>query len=254
MPKIVFGRALRFSVTKSTMKLHLKFGTFLHCYSLLVLNPTVRTLGILSRCKNDDDGSHCLFMDFDDCMLSQVVQDVLRAQRQYEAGTAIILRSGESDFNVAGDEYGSFHVIFPAKFLFGEVVEIISKTSCDYAFRDTSRSFNYRAFCLRIYPKYSEHGAIIRDRPTLRDVIWSETGREIHQAMYDFLRLYYGMPEWEGLLAPKLDGLMELNVLHYNTTAGWNSAFRERIKRCWLSIKMRLRLSGGGMNSAACER
>jgi len=254
VPKIVLGRALRISVSKSAMKLHLKLGTFLHLYSIVVLNPMVRTLGILSRCKDDEDGLHCLFGDYDDCMLTVVVDDVMRIQRQYDGGTAVILRTGKSDFNATGDEYGSWHVIFPAKFLFEEVVEIISKTHCDYNFRDVSRSFNWRAYCLRIYPKYSEDGAIIRDRPTLRDVIWSETGREIHQAMYDFLHLYYGMPEWEGLLAPKLDGLMELNVLHYNTTAGWNSAFRERIKRCWLSIKMRLRLSGGGMNSATCER
>lgn len=244
MPKIVLGRALRFSVTRSAMKLHLKFGTFLHVYSIVVLNPMVRTLGILSRCRDDDDGRHSLFLDYDDSMISVVLDDIKRVQRQYDAGTAVILKTGESDFNIAGAEYGSWHVIFPTKFLFEEVVEIISKTHCDYAFRDTARSFNWRAYVLRIYPKYSEDGALIKDRPTLYDVIWAETGREVYRALYEFLVRYYHMPEWEGLLAPQLDSLTELSVLHYNTTEGWSMAFKKRIKSSVRNICMKMHLEG----------
>jgi hypothetical protein len=251
MPKIVIGRALRFSVSKSAMKLHLKLGTFLHVYGIVVLNPMVRTLGILSRCKDDEDGCHSLFLDYDDAMIAVVHDDIKRIQRQYDAGTAVILKTGESDFNIAGNEYGSWHVLFPAKFLFEEVVEIISKTHCDYNFRDVSRSFNWRAYCLRIYPKYSEDGALIRERPTLHDVIWAETGREVYRALYEFLYKYYDMPEWEGLLAPRLDNLTSLSILHYNTTEGWNMAINKRLKSSLRNIKMHLKVFGGANGFAS---
>jgi hypothetical protein len=146
---------------------------------------------------------------------------------------------------MSGEEYGSWHVIFPTKFLFEEVVEIISKTHCDYNFRDVSRSFNWRAYVLRIYPKYSEDGALIRERPTLHDVIWSETGREVYRALYDFMMKYYSMPAWEGLLAPQLDKLTELSIIHYNTTEGWVMAFKKRIKSSMQNIKMRFTMFGG---------
>jgi hypothetical protein len=241
MAKIKLGRALRISFSKSTMKIHLKLGTFLNFYTLICLNPTVSTMGLLNRVKGDEYNRYMLFMDFDDAMIKIIWDDVLFAQRQYDAGTAVILQSGETDSNIAGDVYGNFHVIFPQKFSFEEVNEIIGTACCDEGFKTISSHFNWRAHCLRIYPKYSENGKLIQDRPKLYDVMYAETRRETNTAMYDFLRKYYLMPEWKLGFEPNLDTLTTLSVLKYNTTMGWNFAVMERLKSFGAKIKMQVR-------------
>lgn len=240
MAKIKLGRALRISFSKSTMKFHLKLGTFLHLYTLISLNPTVSTMGLLNRVQGDEYNRYMLFMDFDDAILKVIRADVLFAQRQYDAGTAVILQSGETDSNIAGDVYGNFHVIFPQKFSFEEVNEILGMSCCDEGFKTTSSHFNWRAFCLRIYPKYSENGKMIQDRPKLYDVMYDETRRETNTAMYDFLRKYYGVSEWTGKYAPNLDKLTTLSVIKYTTTMGWNFAVMERLKSFGAKIKMQV--------------
>jgi hypothetical protein len=227
MPKMLLGRAVRFSVTKSSIKFHLKLGKFLHFYGICCLNPVINTMGVISRCA---DGMHCLFADYDEVHYSVLRDDILRVQRDYEAGTAVVLSSGELSMNIQGEIYGNFHVIFCSKHTFATVNEIIQNMHTDLNFRDISRNFSYRTHVLRIYPKYSEDGALIQDRPKLYDIIHAETNHEINRAMYDFLRKYYGVPEWTGIYAPKLDMLTDLGIIKYNTTMGWKPAIKQKVK------------------------
>lgn len=241
MPKIKLGRALRISFSKSTMKIHLKLGAFLHLYCLLALSPRINTMGVLSRVKGDLYLRHVYLADYDDVMLEQVRADCEFVQREYDAGTMVILQSGESDTNIAGNVYGHYHVIAPQKFSFSELNEIIGSVHADENFKTVSSRFNWRAFCLRIYPKYSENGRIISDRPKLVDVMYAPTVRETNTAMYDFLRKYYLMPEWKLGFEPNLDTLTTLSVLKYNTTMGWNFAMTQRLKSLGAKIKMQVR-------------
>lgn len=237
MAKLKIGRALRFSVTKSAIKIHLKLGTFLHFYAIGCLNPVVNTMGVISRCA---DGMHCLFADYDDCHYSVVLDDIERAQRDYEAGTAVVLSSGELSENIQGEKYGNFHVIWCSKHTFATVNEIVQNLHTDINFRDIARNFNYRTHVLRIYPKYSEKGRIIQDRPKLYDVVFAETNHEINRAMYEFLRKWYDVPEWVGRYAPRLDGLTELGLIHYNTTMGFSPAIKQRLKSLGAKLKMQV--------------
>jgi len=245
MPKIKLGRALRISFNKSSVRMHLKIFPWLNFFTMLVLMPQVNTMGIISRCVGDRFRKHVLFMDFDDVHESVVRGDVEFVQREYDAGTAVILRSGELDCNTAGEFYGNFHVICPQKFTFREVIEIISHLHTDENFATIATHFNYRAFVLRVYPKYSENGRMLKDRPVLHDVMWSQTGRETYQALYEFLMKYYLMPAWEGLLAPRSDGLKVLGIIKYQTTEGFRVAFQKRIKSSLQNIKMHFNLFGG---------
>lgn len=237
MAKIKLGRVVRFSVTKSAVKLHIKLGTFLHFYGICCINPRINTLGVISRCS---DGNHCIFGDYDDCHYSVIKADILRVQRDYDAGTAVILSSGELSENIVGEVYGNFHVVFCSKYNFATVNEIIQNMHTDLNFRDISRNFSYRTHVLRIYPKYSENGKMIQDRPKLYAVMYAETRHETNYAMYDFLRKYYGVPEWTGKYAPNLDTLTEVGIIHYNTTMGWKFAVKERLKSLGAKIKMQV--------------
>lgn len=240
MPKLVLGKSFRFSLNHSTVKLQAKLGRWLHLYCLLALAPNVRTMGVLSRVRGDEFNRHMLFLDYDDCMEAVVRRDVLFAQRQYDAGTAVILRSGGLDTNVAGELYGNFHAIFPAKFGFAEVHEIVTQTHTDFNFREVPVKFNHRAYVLRIWPKETEGGKVVRDRPVFHRFMLAPTHRESNTAMYDFLRKWYSMPVWPPGFAPNLDGLAELSVLDYTTTMGWKTEVREKLKSLW-SNKMHMR-------------
>jgi len=237
MGRIKLGRALRLSVSKSAIKVHLKLGTFLHIFSIVCLNPVVNTMGVISRC---GDGMHCLFADYDDCHYSVVKDDILRAQRDYGVGTAVVLSSGELSANIHDEIYGNFHVIFCSKHTFAAVNEIVQNLHTDINFRDIARNFNYRTHVLRIYPKYSENGSVLQDRPRLHDVVFAETGHEINRAMYDFLRKWYGAPAWVGSFVPKLDDLTNLGLIHYNTTVGWSPAIKQRLKSLGAKFKMQV--------------
>lgn len=241
MPKIVVRDVFRLSVNNSTIKLQIKLFSWLHYYSLLALSPQISTMGITSRCVGDESNSHCLFLDYDDCMYSVVKRDVELCQKNYDMGTAVILRSGEADYNIAGDEYSNYHAIFAQKGSFAEVCEIVGNTHADENFRLVPIRFNYRTYVLRIFPKYSEDGRMLKDIPKLREVVFAETGRETNLAMYEFLRKYYDVPEWTGRYAPNLDMLTELGIIHYNTTMGWNRTFMLKLKSLLSNIKMHMR-------------
>lgn len=247
VPRIIIGKSFRFSVNRSTIKLQLRLFSWLHYYGLLVILPSINTMGVLSRCAGDGFNRHCIFLDYDDCMLSVVENDIRFVQRQYDAGTAVILQSGETDFNVAGAEYGNWHVIFPTKASFSEVHEIVGQTHTDFNFREVPAKFNYRAYVLRIYPKVSENGAIIRDRPVFRRLMLGPTTREVYRPLYDFLRKWYAMPGWPAKFAPNLDNLTELSLIRYNTTMGWHGAISDKIKS--LRTNIRMHLMGGGLES-----
>jgi len=236
MPKIVLGKSFRFSLNKSTMKLQLKLSRWIHLYCLLVLAPNIRTMGLLSRCKGDEFNRHCLFGDYDDCMLSVVRADARFAQRMYDAGPIVVLQSGESDRNVAGAEYGNFHTICPQKFSFAECNEIVAQTHTDFNFREVAVKFNYRAHVLRIYPKVSADGEVIRDRPIFRELLYAPTGRETCTAMYDFLKKWYGMPDYPA----NHDGRSQLSIIDYNTTGGWRMAITDRFKKLAAKIRMQM--------------
>jgi hypothetical protein len=209
---------------------------------LLVLSPTVNTMGLVSRCSGDPKQHHVLFLDYDDCHESVVDGDVRYIQRYHGAGNAVVLRSGELDSNIHGEFYGNFHVICPAKFRFKEVCDIIANTHSDYNFREVAKRFNYRVFVIRIYPKYSEDGRMLKDRPHLHKVVYAKTSREVNGGIFHFLQKWYGVPDITGVYAPKLDGLEKVGIINYQTTLGWRIVLSQRIKSLGVKIKMHLKL------------
>lgn len=228
--RLKLSRFFEFAVNKSTIKLRMNLN-FIHVFGMVSLNPNIHTLGLVSRC---NDGMHCLFLDYDDVMLSVVLKEVRMLQRKFKIGTAVILATYE-DFNVSGDAYGRYHVIFPSKHRFIHASHMMKETSCDANFKRVPQYFNHRAWVLRVLPKYANGWEKLVERPHFHDILYSETDCTISRPVYEFLVKYYGMPEWTGSYKPRMDGFHMLNVMYYQTTEGkW---LVNPFKAVWKTLK-----------------
>jgi len=227
MVHVKLGRKFRFAVNKSTIKLHGKF-LGLHFYGLVSMHPRVQTMGLTNLLV---DNQLVMFIDYDNVFLYRVLKEVRMLQREFDIGTAVVISTGE-DVNESKQAYGNYHVIALGKMRYHELLDALGHTSCDRNFLRVPEYFNGRYHVLRIAPKYDEQWRELRDRPYLRNVLWSKTKRVCSLGIYKFLCKYYDMPPFpSGLVKPTFDKFNCIRLLKYQTTeGGWSAEMRRILK------------------------
>lgn len=205
-------------INKSTFKIIGKIPFIgWHFFFVLSRAPKVKTLGMANLCL---DGKFVLFLDYDNCSLYRVRQEVLMLQREFNLGTLAILTTGIS-FTDDLVEYGNYHVVGVMKFnSLEECKGVVGLTSCDDNFKRIDQFFHNKYWVLRIFPKYSANWEKLRERPILREILHAKSNREISSSHYNFMKIYYGFPELTG----RKDGSSWIRIIEYQTTEGkWSS-------------------------------
>jgi hypothetical protein len=174
-----------------------------------------------------------MFGDYDHAFLYRVRKDARMLQRKYDAGTIVILCSGEESRDYQGKEYGSYHLVGIAKWKYHELFDALRETAVDRNFLRVPNYFNGRYHVLRIFPKVTENWEEIRERPWLKECLYSKSKRECNKPIYEFLCRYYGMPSIPVQYAPRFDSLEYIRLIGYQTTGNdpWTPKFVKKFVR-----------------------
>lgn len=106
-------------------------------YSLLYNKPNAWVHGYSARC---EDSRFVLFMDFDSMPYVDLINELQFLQNKYHLGDFIIFKLDRED---------SFHAVCLDKFSMIEVYEILKDSSVDFAFTNSIKNLQTRAWVLR---------------------------------------------------------------------------------------------------------
>ncbi len=107
--------------------------------------PYIPVKGITSRCA---DGSHVLFLEFDQTF-RWLVEDYARIiQHKYKLPTIYMIRSSVGKYE-DGSEVGSYHLICPAKLTIGQICDIQSFVPIDRNYAHAWVYNYYKSWVLR---------------------------------------------------------------------------------------------------------
>jgi len=152
------------------------FGKIFFVKYSIIDKPHTYTIGIASRCK---DNQHVVFLDWDCVDIEIVKSDICYIQNMFNLGNFYIFKSSQKP--------DSYHAICLTKVRFGELTDIHSHTTCDYAFRFAVKGFSEKAWVLRCVKKGDS------DAPIFIEKIKSFSKREKSLAHAIFLKEYYGI-------------------------------------------------------------
>jgi len=181
---------------KASFRLDLFGKIFFIKYSILD-KPHTHTIGIASRCK---DNKHVVFLDWDCINIEIVKSDIRYIQEMFNLGNFYIFKSSQKP--------DSYHAICLTKVSFGELTDIHSHTSCDYAFRYAIKGFTEKAWVLRCVKKGDS------DTPIYIEIIKHPSKREKSYAHAVFMRQYYNLIIWTD---NTFDNEMEALFIKYKT-------------------------------------
>ncbi len=160
---------------KASFRIDLFGKIFFMKYSIID-KPHTYTIGIASRCK---DNKHVVFLDWDCVDLEIVRSDVRYIQEMFNLGDFYIFKSSQKP--------DGYHAICLTKVPFGELTNIHSHTTCDYAFKNAIKGFSEKAWVLRCVKKGGS------DTPIFIEKIVHKSKREKNLARAIFLKQYYGI-------------------------------------------------------------
>ena len=132
--------------------------------------PTVATWGLTNK---TNDNMFLLYLDYDSCEYSVVLDDIDSLQNNFNIGTCITRISSLKNYK--NEEVGSYHVFSFFKYAFPEVQKLLQFARCDNHFK---RGWMYQQRCwvLRIGEKISmkplkKASAIVKPSTSFRELI-----------------------------------------------------------------------------------
>lgn len=152
------------------------FGKIFFAKYSIIDKPHTYTIGLASRCK---DNKHVVFLDWDCVDIEIVKSDIRYIQEMFDLDNFYIF--------VSSQKFNSYHAICLTKVPFGEITNIHSHTSSDYAFKNAIKGFSEKAWVLRCVKKGDS------DMPMYIKKIPRISRREKSLAHAKFLMKYYGI-------------------------------------------------------------
>jgi 16S rRNA G966 N2-methylase RsmD len=116
--------------------------------SLTIMNKPQICVGFSSR---TDDNKDILLLDYDNCVIDVVKEDVKYIQENYNVSHAYLLTTKQK--KKFGEYVGNYHVIFLSKHSPSEIVEILKNTHVDLNYIDSPIRTKYRSYVLRLSTK-----------------------------------------------------------------------------------------------------
>jgi len=178
--------------------------------------PNLLTLGIFNETQ---DNYFVPFIDYDEVAYDKVVKDLKHLNSVFGVCTFVVMTSGEEEIKqVDGSSrlVGNYLVFGLDKLTFHEHYAMLGHTRCDSWFREAPvKRFSQRSWVLRVMPKRDMKGNIVRQTPTLKEVI--RFGSCIHEhsnAHYQFYLKMFGIEQLKGL---KFDKMEDIDDLVYQT-------------------------------------
>ena len=128
--------------------------------------PTVATWGLTNKA---NDNMFLLYLDYDNCEYSVVLDDIESLQKKFNIGACITRISSLKNYKK--EKVGSYHVFSFFKHTFPDVQKLLQHARCDDHFK---RGWMYQQRCwvLRIGEKTSPYtGAIVKPSTSFRELI-----------------------------------------------------------------------------------
>lgn len=211
MMRLKFKRfELFMSHNVSTDKFKLRLGG--HWFIMYhVKSPDKHTVGVSNE---TPDGFYVPFIDYDHVKYSKLRREIGILAKRFRLSLLAVLCTYEE--NVYGELVGNYHVVGIDKLQKADHEALLRMASCDPNFRNAPRYYSSKSWVLRIYPKVDGEGTKVREKPVLKEVIWSGDGIwDQSYAFWKLLRGYYGvrLPGKPG----KLDSEGQLRMVEYAT-------------------------------------
>lgn len=154
-------------------------------FTLSIFKTPLKIKGVASYC---EDGKHCLFVDYDNCVRWLIEEDYRQIQRRYNLPPAYLFATKEEKQD--GEFVGNYHLICLKKFCVREIYKILSKTHSDVNYVSMPLRNKYKNWILRVSNKNK------RAKPKFIKLVgeMKNLNFEISSPHLKLLRMLYSLP------------------------------------------------------------